>query len=142
MVDIKTVSPADAVSQLRAKRLLAHAVLLTFDDATTDAALKADPEVLVSALVKSDDDVDRVVAKAAGHPLALYVPQNGAEELFQYARKSGKTVITDAMGDLDGKAEKDGGKAYLAFLKTHPVDILVTDHAQMMTAAFSGHAVE
>ena len=51
-------------------------------------------------------------------------------------------MITDVMGDLDGKAEKDGGKAYLAFLKTHPVDILVTDHAQMMTAALSGHAVE
>ena len=142
MVDIKTVSPADAVAQLRARGLLAHAVLLTFDDATTDAALKTDPGVVVSALVKSDDEVDHVVAKAAGHPLALYVPQNGAEELFQYARKSGKTVITDAMGGLDGKAEKDGGKAYLAFLKTHPVDILVTDHAQMMIAALSGHAVE
>jgi len=142
MVDIKSVSPAEAVAQLRAKGVLAHAVLLTFDDATTDAALKADPTVVVSALVKSDADVDRVEAKAAGHPLDLYVPQNGAEALFQYARKSGKALITDAMGDLDGKAEKDDGKAYLTFLKTHPVDILVTDHAQLLTATLSGHSVE
>jgi len=142
MVDIKSVSPAEAVAQMRARGVLTHAVLLTFDDATTDAALKADPAVVVSALVKSDADVDRIVAKAAGHPLALYVPQNGAEELFQYARKSGKALITDAMGDLDGKAEKDGGKSYVTFLKTHPVDILVTDHAQMLTSALSGHAVE
>ena len=137
MVDIKSVSPAEAVAQLRAKGLLGHAVLLTFDDATTDAALKADATVLVSALVKSDEDVDRVVAKAAGHPLALYVPQTGAAALFQHARMSGKTVITDAMGDLDGRAEKDGGRAYAVFLKTHPVDILVTDHAQLLTAALS-----
>ncbi len=142
MVDIKSVSPAEAVAQLRARGVLGHAVLLTFDDATTEAALKADPGVVVSALVKSDADVDRTVAKAAGHPLALYVPQNGAEELFQYARKSGKAVITDAMGDLDGKAEKDSGKSYVTFLKTHPVDILVTDHAQMVTSALSGHPVE
>jgi glycerophosphoryl diester phosphodiesterase len=138
MVDIKSVSPAEAVAQLRAKGLLAHAVLLTFDEATTDAALKADPTVVVSALVKSDEDVDRVVAKAAGHPLVLYVPQTGAEELFHHARMSGKAVITDALGDLDGKAEKDGGKAYVNFLKTHPVDIFVTDHAQLLTAALSG----
>jgi len=30
----------------------------------------------------------------------------------------------------------------VTFLKTHPVDILVTDHAQMLTSALSGHAVE
>ncbi len=142
MVDLKSVSPAEAVAQLRAKGVLAHAVLLTFDDATTEAALQADPGVVVSALVKSDADVDQIVAKAAGHPLVLYVPQNGAEELFQYARKSGKALITDAMGDLDGKAEKDGGQAYVTFLKTHPVDILVTDHAELLTAALSGQTVE
>jgi len=142
MVDIKSVSPAEAVAQLRARGVLGHAVLLTFDDSTTEAALKADSGVVVSALVKSDADVDRILVKAAGHPLALYVPQNGTEELFQYARKSGKALITDAMGDLDGKAEKDGGKSYVTFLKAHPVDILVTDHAQMVTSALSGHAVE
>jgi len=142
MVDLKSVSPAEAVAELRAKGLLAHAVLLTFDDSATAAALAADPAVLVSALVKSDADVDRIVAKAAGHPLALYVPQNGAEELFQYARKSGNVLITDAMGELDGKAEKDGGQAYTTFLKTHPVDILVTDHSEMLTTALATHAMD
>jgi glycerophosphoryl diester phosphodiesterase len=142
MVDLKSVSPAEAVSELRVKNLLAHAVLLTFDEATTEAALHADPAVVVSSLVKSDAEIDRIVAKATGHPLALYVPQDGAEELFQYARRSGKAVITDAMGGLDNKAEMDGGRAYVTFLKTHPVDILVTDHAQLLTKALSEHAVE
>ena len=138
MVDLKKVAPSEAVAQLKAKGVLAHAVLLTFDDATSEAAFKADPDVVVSVLVRSDEEVDRVVAEAAGHPLALYVPQSGAEELFHHARLTGKTIITDAMGDLDGRAEKDGGEAYKVYLKTHPADILVTNNAEMLRAALSG----
>jgi len=138
MVDLKKVAPSEAVAQLKAKGVLTHAVLLTFDDATSEAAFKADPDVVVSVLVRSDEEVDRVVAEAAGHPLALYVPHGGAEELFHHARLTGKTIITDAMGDLDGRAEKDGGEAYKVYLKTHPADILVTNNAEMLRAALSG----
>jgi glycerophosphoryl diester phosphodiesterase len=138
MVDLKDTPPADAVLHLRQYKLIDHAVLLTFDSKTTAAALASDPAALVSILVKSPQEIDAAIAEAKGHPIAFYIAGTADPVLFAYAHRSGHAVISDAMGDLDGRAQKLGPQVYREFLATHPIDILVTDHAQLLNAAFAG----
>jgi glycerophosphoryl diester phosphodiesterase len=122
MVDLKDTPPAAAVALLRKHGLMDKAVLLTFDRATTDAALAADALVRVSILAKDQGEVDWALREAHGHPIALYVPQTGDAALFVYAHRSGVMVLTDAMGGPDVSL------GYGEFLKTHPTDVLFTDH--------------
>lgn len=141
MVDIKRTPPADAVKLIRKWGDLRNVVILTFNHATAERAYASDPNVLVSVLVKSDSDIDRAVQAAHGHPTALYVPQKSAPEVFVYARDTGMMVITDGLGSLDaaamaakkaahGSAEA-GYQVYEKYLRHHPVNVFVTNHALM-----------
>jgi len=129
LVDLKSGSPANAATMLRLAGLLQRVIFLSFDPDTDAKALAADPNVIVSLLVKSNDDVDSVIARANGHPIALYVPQGSTPELFQYAAKTGKPIISDAMDRLDVQAEQNGPATYREYLNTRPVAILVTNRA-------------
>jgi len=129
LVDLKSGSPAAAATMLKLAGLLPRVILLSFDPDTDAKALTADPRVMVSLLVKSDAEVDAAIARADKHPIALYVPQGSAPELFQYAAKTGKTVISDAMEKLDVQAAQGGDAVYTSYLSTRPMAILVTNRA-------------
>jgi glycerophosphoryl diester phosphodiesterase len=128
LVDLKSGSPATAATMLKLAGLLPRVIFLSFNPDTDDKALAADPKVIVSLLVKSDAEVDAALAKAAGHPIAFYVPQGAAPELFAYAAKTGKPVISDAMEKLDVQAEQNNA-AYSEYLSARPIAILVTNRA-------------
>ncbi len=129
LVDLKSGSPATAATMLKLAGLLPRVIFLSFDPETDAKALASDPKVMVSLLVKSDADVDAALVKAGNHPIAFYVPQGSAPELFQYAAKTGKPVISDAMEKLDVQAEKSGPTAYSDYLSTRPMAVLVTNRA-------------
>jgi glycerophosphoryl diester phosphodiesterase len=129
LVDLKETPPAEAVAALRRYGLIDRAVLLIFDAKTYAAALASDPTVLVSALAHTNGEIDAAVASAGTHPLALYLPSLAGPSLYAYAQTTGKIVISDAMGELDESAAARGPEVYRAYLQTHPVDILVTDHS-------------
>jgi glycerophosphoryl diester phosphodiesterase len=137
MVDLKDTQPADAVAALKRYGVEDHALLLTFDPATTAASLAADPKVLVSILVKTPQEIDDALAAAKGHPIAFYLASSADPALFAYAHSKGRPIISDAMNDLDLRARKTGPAVYREFLSTHHVDILVTDRALELTAAIS-----
>jgi len=129
MVDLKDTRPSEAMKEIRKYGLVDRVVLLTFDARTADAAVAAAPNALVSMLVHTRNEIDSAIASAHGHPLALYLPSMGDETLYSYARTTGKVVISDALGELDDKAQSDGFAVYTKYLQTHPVDILVSNHA-------------
>jgi hypothetical protein len=120
---------------LRAAGLLGRVVFLSFDSVTEAKAQAADAGVRVSVLVKSDAEVDEALARAKGHPLALYVPQSAGPELVVYAARTGVPVITDAMEHLDVVAEAQGGEAYRAYLAERPLALLVTNRPLQLTKA-------
>ena len=135
MVDLKDTPPADAVAALRRHGLVGRAVLLTFDARTTAAALAADPQVLVSVLASTPQQIDAAITTANGHPIALYLPGSADATLFAYARRTGRPIITDAMDSLDGQAALHGAQVYRDYLKTHPADILVTNRGMELKPA-------
>ena len=135
LVDLKAGDPAKAATMLRTAGLLPRVIFLSFDPVTDAKAFAADPKVTVSLLVKSDADVDAALVRANGHPIALYVPQGSAPELFQYAAKTGKPVISDAMDKLDVQAGQTGPSAYIDYLKARPISILVTNRALQLRDA-------
>ncbi|MDP9038577.1 MAG: glycerophosphodiester phosphodiesterase family protein [Acidobacteriota bacterium] len=129
MVDLKNTPPSDAMKVIRKYGLVDRVVLLTFDAKTAEAALAAAPDAQVSMLVHTRNEIDSAIASAHGQPLALYLPEMGDENLYAYARTTGKIVISDALGELDDTAQSDGFAVYTNYLRTHPVDILVSNHA-------------
>jgi glycerophosphoryl diester phosphodiesterase len=133
LVDLKTGDPAQAAAMLRAAGLIPRVIFLSFDPATDAKALAADPQVIVSVLTKTTADIDAAIAH--NHPVALYVPHDAAPELFQYAAKTGRTIITDAMDSLDLQAPQSGPAVYRDYLKTRPVTILVTNRALQLREA-------
>ena len=136
MVDLKDTPPALAADAIRSHGVApARILLLTFDAKTTRAALDADPHMIVSVLVKNEQEIAAAMAEAQGHPLALYVPQTAEPAVFRAAQKTGLLTITDAMGGVDDVAERQGGSAYRTFLVTHPVEVLVTNHPEALTRA-------
>ncbi|MDR3735047.1 MAG: glycerophosphodiester phosphodiesterase family protein [Acidobacteriaceae bacterium] len=128
LVDLKSGSPSTAATMLKLAGLLPRVIFLSFDPETDEKALASDPKVMVSLLVKSTADVDAALVKAGTHPVALYVPQGAAPELFQYAAKTGKPVISDAMDKLDVQAAQNDA-AYRDYLALRPMAILVTNRA-------------
>jgi len=134
MVDLKNTPPTEALKSIRKYGLVHRVVLLTFDTKTAEAALAAAPDVQVSMLVHSRKEIDSAIASAQGHPLALYLPSMGDESLYAYAHTTGKIVISDALGDIDDKAETGGFGVYASYLQKHPVDILVSNHALAFAA--------
>ncbi len=137
MVDLKDGDPAQAAAMLRVAGLLGRVVFLSFDAVTETRALAADAEVRVSVLVKSAAEVDAALVRAKGHPLALYVPQSAAPELFVYAARTGVPVITDAMDHLDVAAAAQGDEAYRAYLAARPVALLVTNRPLQVIKALA-----
>jgi len=134
MVDLKDTPPAEAMKSIRKYGLVHRVILLTFDPETAKAALAAAPDVQVSLLVHTRREIDSAIASAQGHPLALYLPMMGDESLYAYAHTTGKIVISDALGDIDDKAETGGFGVYASYLQKHPVDILVSNHALAFAA--------
>jgi glycerophosphoryl diester phosphodiesterase len=130
MLDIKRTPPRDVVTILKEHGLLDHVVLLTFDRETALKTFSADPTVLVSALARSRDEVEGALQSAHGHPLALYLPEDTSPALFADARRTGKPIITDTLEGVDAEPEPVRVEAYRAYLKTHPANILVTNHPQ------------
>jgi glycerophosphoryl diester phosphodiesterase len=128
MVDLKDTPPADAMKAIRKYGLVHRVILLTFDLKTAEAALAAAPDAQVSMLAHTKEEIDSAIASAHGHALALYLPTMGDEALYAYARTTGKTVISDALGELDDKAQAKGCDIYRTYLENHPVDIFVTNH--------------
>jgi len=129
LVDLKDTPPAEAMKAIRKYGLVHRVVLLTFDTKTAKAALAAAPDVQVSIFVHTRKEIDSAIASAHGHPLALYLPTMGDESLYAYAHMTKMIVISDALGDLDDKAEADGFGIYASYLQKHPVNILVSNHA-------------
>jgi glycerophosphoryl diester phosphodiesterase len=138
MVDLKSTPPADAVAALRRHGLIPRALLLTFDAQTTAAALASDPNVQVSILTSTPQQIDAAIAQAGSHPIALYLPAKAEPALYVYAHRTGKPVLTDLMDTIDPIAQAQGSQAYVDFLKTHPVDILVTNHPLEVQKALQG----
>lgn len=134
MVDLKDTPPADALVVIRRYGLIRRVILLTFDEKTAEAALAAAPDVLVSMLVHTQQEIESAIATAHGHPMALYLPTMGDEALYAYARTTGKIVISDALDALDDQAQAKGAGVYHNYLQTHPVDILVTNHPLALAA--------
>jgi glycerophosphoryl diester phosphodiesterase len=128
MVDLKSTPPADAMKAIRRYGLVDRVILLTFDPKTAEAALAAAPDAKVSMLAHTRQEIDSAIASAHGHALALYLPTMGDEALYAYAQRTGKTVISDALGELDDKAQAEGCGSYKTYLEKHPVDIFVTNH--------------
>jgi glycerophosphoryl diester phosphodiesterase len=135
LVDLKNTQPRDATNLIRRYGLLQRVILLTFDSKTTEAALAADASVLVSVLVQSSKEVDEALARADGHPIAFYVPGSANATLFEYARDTGRIVVSDALSSLDHRAQTQGTAAYIDFLRKHPTDITVTDHPLLLRQA-------
>ena len=130
MVDLKDAPPAEVAATLKHYGLLSRAILLTFDEATTSAALAADPQVRVSILTKTKSEVDHALMLAGQHPIDLYLPHTGDRALFQYAHQRGQTIITDLMEGPDQQFTADGEDVYREYLKDRPVDILVSNHPE------------
>jgi glycerophosphoryl diester phosphodiesterase len=135
MVDLKDTPPADALKVIRGYGLIHRVILLTFDSKTAQAALEATPDVQVSMLVHTQQEIESAIATAHGHPLALYLPTMSDEALYTFARTTGKIVISDALGALDDRAQAEGSGVYHDYLQAHPVDILVTNHPLALAAS-------
>lgn len=129
MVDLKDTPPSEAMKSIRKYGLVNRVLLLTFDAKTAAAALATAHDARVSMLVHTRKEIDSAIASAHGHPLALYLPTMGDEDLYAYAHTTRTVVISDALGHLDDKAQADGFAVYTDYLQKHPVDILVTNHA-------------
>lgn len=132
LLDLKAASAAELRPLLRRHRLASRSILLSFDRAQAEEALRNGDGAPVSVLVTRAQDIADYRRLAAGRPLALYVPQRSAPALFRAARASGLPVISDALPmpqgeSLDALAARAGCAAYAAFLATHPADLLVSD---------------
>jgi len=137
MVDLKDAPPAQVVAELKRYGLLNRALLLTFDEATTRAALDSDPQVRVSILTKTNAEVDQAIQTAGQHPIDLYLPRTGDRALFQYAHQRGQTIITDLMDGPDQQFAANGEDVYREYLKDRPVDILVSNHPEALRKTLS-----
>jgi glycerophosphoryl diester phosphodiesterase len=142
MLDIKHVAPALVAPMIRARHLTRRVVVLTFDRATATAALAADPNWLVSVLVKGEPDLAAYRTLAGDRRIAAYVPTFAPPALFAAARRAGAVVISDAMsagpsGSPDKLGGRDGIDAYRRHLAERPADILVTDHANRLPACLA-----
>jgi glycerophosphoryl diester phosphodiesterase len=143
LLDFKDIDPARLRPLLRRHRLLARAILLTFDPDSARRALDHGGGARVSVLVKDEADLDRYRRLAAGRPLALYLPQDAAAALFRAAAASGIPVISDALPlrsgtALDAVAAGEGCAAYARFLAGHPLDWLVSDAPACARAGLAG----
>ncbi|MFT4198126.1 MAG: glycerophosphodiester phosphodiesterase family protein [Pseudoxanthomonas sp.] len=132
MLDLKDASAAEVRPLLQRHGLVSQAILLTFERAQAEEALRNGGGAPVSVLVTRAQDIADYRRLAAGRPLALYLPQRSPPALFRAARASGLATITDALTtpqgeSLDARAAREGCAAYAAFLATHPVDVLVSD---------------
>jgi glycerophosphoryl diester phosphodiesterase len=142
MLDIKHVAPVLVAPVVRARHLTRRVVVLTFDRATATAALAADPDWLVSVLVKDEADLAAYHALAGDRRIAAYVPTFAPPAMFAAARRAGAVVISDAMsagpsGSPDDIAGRNGIDAYRRHLAERPADILVTDHANRLPACLA-----
>lgn len=144
MLDLKGASAAEVRPLLRRHGLASHSILLTFDHAQADEALRNGDGTRVSVLVTQARDIEDYRQLAAGQPLALYVPQRSAPALFRAARASGLEVVSDALPvaqaeSVDARAAREGCAAYAAFLATHPADVLVSDTPGCVATGNAGH---
>ncbi|MBB5055999.1 glycerophosphoryl diester phosphodiesterase [Granulicella aggregans] len=137
MVDLKDAPSAQVVSELKRYGLLNRAILLTFDEATAQAALASDPQVRVSILTKTQSEVDQAIQTAGQHPIDLYLPRTGEPALFQYAHQRGQKIITDLMEGPDLQFAANGEDVYREYLKDRPVDILVSNHPEALRRTLS-----
>lgn len=135
MLDIKQVPPAMVAPGVARHRLTGRVVVLTFARSTAEAAWAADPDWLVSVLVRDGAELDAYRAAAGKRRFAAYIPSFADPALFATARKAGIAVITDAMSrGPQGSTDESGD--YRAYLTERPADILVTDHARRLKACF------
>ncbi|MGI4959133.1 MAG: glycerophosphodiester phosphodiesterase family protein [Janthinobacterium lividum] len=145
MLDIKQTPPKQVMVLVRRYRMTSRVLLLTFDPALARAAFAADPNVLVSVLVKSNGDLDLYRSMAAGRRFAAYIPRDLPAGLFQRAHVMKAVVIADMLNNRDAFADTIDPHAvqrdlpmradYRQVLKREPIDILVTNHPTMVVDA-------
>lgn len=145
MLDIKQTPPKQVMVSVRRYRMTSHVLLLTFAPALAAAAFAADPDVLVSVLVKSDSDLDLYLGMAAGRRFAAYIPRDLPPALFQRAHAMKAVVITDMLNTHDAFADTVDPHAvqpvpptqadYRQVLAREPIDILVTNRPLLAAGA-------
>ncbi len=136
MLDIKDVSPHDALQPVQQRGLSERIVVLTFKKQQAREAFAADPKALISVLVTQPQDLEAYAGMAAGRQFAAYIPQNSPPSLFQAAHAKGAVIITDLLGPtaiMDAVSPNEG--AHRAHFL--PIDILVTNTPLKLRAALA-----
>jgi glycerophosphoryl diester phosphodiesterase len=130
MLDLKKTPPAEAFAIVRRHRLTSRIVALTFDKAVAQQAFAADPNVTVSVLVTSRQDLEDYQRMAGlTRRFAAYIPRDADPALARAARAVKALVVTDAI--MESKSDPIESLAdYRQLFESRPIDIFVTNHPQ------------
>ncbi|MBB2206575.1 glycerophosphodiester phosphodiesterase family protein [Gluconacetobacter takamatsuzukensis] len=134
MLDIKAVGPERVARLVRDAGLEDRAVLLTFSADNAARAFAGAGRTLVSCLVKGEPDLSTYAAMAGGRRFAAYIPRTAPPDLFAAAHRRGCVVISDVL-TRDALMDALSAAEIAAFVRTRPVDILVTNHPRATLGA-------
>lgn len=138
MLDVKAAPVANVMDEVKAMDMMDRVMLLTFSKERTYEALAYPEKFLISALVEEIADIGYFVNIFPDNEFFIgYINKTAAIEIYQQARKSGVTILTDTMGERDILAKEDEGKSYVNFIKEKKPDILVSDYPLLVKHALN-----
>jgi hypothetical protein len=118
MLNMRDIEPAAVTALVRKARMVERVIVNAPDCLSAEAALRADPNMMVAIPVSTVREERRARAIAHAHPYAIYLKPDASAGLFAMAHRDADAVITSAIGlDADGRDS----------LIRQPIDILITD---------------
>jgi hypothetical protein len=123
MLDVKIDDWKQIMDLVKAKNVVKKCLVLTFNPENSRKAHGASHEMLVSCLVKDQNDWDEISKIVPAKVRMAYVNKNTPKEVIAQIKSAGVLLVTDA-----SEVTTNEGKPYnTEFYRSLDVNVLVTD---------------
>jgi len=140
MLDVKAAPLHKVLAEVEEFEMMDRVMLLTFSRQRSQEALNYHQDFLISALIQEYADIDHYLNLFTDPGLLVgYINKTADNRLYRQARTAGITIITDTMGDLDYRAQRDSGKTYVNFINKNKPDIVVSDFPLLLKQTVNKH---
>jgi len=140
-LDIKDpVTPQEVVQAIKTQGAESCAVVITYDLRMAELYHRLDDRLALSCSAKGVEGVTRLLESGipAENLIAFVGVYEPPKEVYALLHEKGICAILGTMGNLDGKARRQGKQVYIKLLE-NGADVLATDEVKLASEAITSH---
>ena len=140
-LDIKgTVTPQEVVQAIKAQDAERCVVVITYDLPTAELYHRLDDRLALSCSAKGVEGVTRLLESSIPpeNLIAFVGVYEPPREVYALLHEKGICAILGTMGNLDGKARRQGKQVYIELLE-NGADVLATDEVKLASEGIARH---